>query len=134
MYGPRGFYQYQSVVPIQSGREATVTMLKAIAQSGQGSFLGILKTFSKKTSLGMLSFPMEGVTLALDFPNQGEATLELFNRLDAIVREARGRIYLAKDARMPREMFVEGYPLLSNFLKFRDQGISSQMSRRLMGY
>jgi FAD/FMN-containing dehydrogenase len=134
MYGPKGFYQYQSVVPLQFGREATIQMLKAIAESGQGSFLAVLKTFSKKASLGMLGFPMEGVTLALDFPNQGQATLGLFNRLDVIVREAKGRIYLAKDARMPREMFAEGYPLLSNFLKFRDPGISSQMSRRLMGY
>lgn len=134
MYGPKGFYQYQSVVPMQFGREATIQMLKAIAESGKGSFLAVLKTFSKKASLGMLSFPMEGVTLALDFPNQGQATLDLFNRLDAIVREVKGRIYLAKDARMPREMFAESYPLLSNFLKFRDPGISSQMSRRLMGY
>lgn len=133
MYGPKGFYQYQSVVPQESRREATLEMLKAIADSGEGSFLAVLKTFSDIASVGMLSFPMPGVTLALDFPNRGASTLKLFQRLDAIVREAKGRIYLAKDARMPSAMFAEGYPQLAEFLKLRDPGISSDMSRRLMG-
>ena len=54
-------------------------------------------------------------------------------RLDAIVREARGRLYPAKDARMPRALFEAGYPRLSEFLTYRDPGISSGLSRRLMG-
>ena len=52
---------------------------------------------------------------------------------DAIVREAKGRIYPAKDARMPRDLFEAGYPRLKEFLEYRDPGISSAMSRRLMG-
>ena len=80
----------------------------------------------------MLSFAQPGVTLALDFPNHGAKTLALFERLDAIVREARGRIYLAKDARMPRDLFEAGYPRLSEFIQYRDAGISSAMSRRLI--
>jgi len=81
----------------------------------------------------MLSFPQPGVTLALDFPNQGERTHKLFERLDAIVREAKGRIYPAKDARMPKDLFEAGYPRLVDFIKYRDSGISSSLSRRLMG-
>jgi FAD/FMN-containing dehydrogenase len=81
----------------------------------------------------MLSFPQPGATLALDFPNRGDRTHALFARLDAIVREAGGRIYLAKDARMPRAMFEAGYPRLAEFLQYRDPGISSALSRRLMG-
>lgn len=108
-------------------------MLKEIARSGDGSFLAILKTFGHRQSVGMLSFPQPGVTLALDFPNHGARTHKLFERLDAIVREAGGRIYLAKDARMPRDLFEAGYPLLAEFQKFRDPGISSELSRRLMG-
>jgi hypothetical protein len=50
------------------------------------------------------------------------------------VRQAGGRNYLAKDARMPRDLFESGYPLLNEFLKYRDPGISSEMSRRLIGY
>jgi hypothetical protein len=81
----------------------------------------------------MIGFAQPGVTLALDFPNKGPRTLRLFERLDAIVRNARGRLYPAKDARMAREMFEAGYPRLAEFLKYRDPGISSSMSRRLMG-
>jgi FAD/FMN-containing dehydrogenase len=132
MYGPRGFYQYQSVVPREGGEAAVQVMLDAISASGEGSFLAVLKTFGNREAKGMLSFPMPGVTLALDFPNRGERTLRLFNKLDAIVREAGGRLYMAKDARMPRDLFEAGYPRLSEFVKHRDTGIRSAMSRRLM--
>ncbi|MDN4053442.1 FAD-binding oxidoreductase [Massilia sp. YIM B02763] len=133
MYGPRGFYQYQSVVPRESGREAVQGMLAAIKAAGQGSFLAVLKTFGARRNVGMMSFPRPGVTLALDFPNRGQRTAALFERLDAIVRAAGGRIYAAKDARMPRDLFESGYPRLAEFLQYRDPGISSSMSRRLIG-
>lgn len=134
MYGPRGFYQYQCVVPRASGRDAVQAMLDAISKAGEGSFLAVLKTFGEKPSLGMLSFAQPGVTLALDFPNRGAQSLALFDRLDNIVKEARGRIYPAKDARMPREMFEAGYPRFADFMNYRDPGISSGLSRRLMGF
>ena len=102
------------------------------AKSGQGSFLAVLKVFGDQLPFGMLSFPMPGVTLALDFPNKGRRTLELFNRLDVIVRANGGRIYLAKDARMSREFFESTYPQLEEFKRFRDPAMSSQMSRRLL--
>ena len=134
IYGPKGFFQYQSVIPRHTGPEATKAMLAEIARSGMGSFLAVLKTFGNRTSPGLMSFPQPGVTLALDFPNTGASVHMLFERLDAIVREAKGRIYPAKDARMPRDLFESGYPNLHNFLKYRDPGISSALSRRLMGY
>jgi len=133
MYGPKGFYQYQCVVPRAAGRDAVGAMLGEIARSGDGSFLAVLKTFGERAAPGMLSFPQHGVTLALDFPNHGERTLRLFERLDAIVGEAGGRMYMAKDARMPRALFEAGYPRLAEFLRYRDPGIASAMSRRLMG-
>ena len=134
MYGPKGFYQYQCLVPRSIGHDAVQAMLKEISRSGEGSFLAVLKTFGNRQALGMMSFPQPGVTLALDFPNQGERTLKLFERLDAIVREASGRLYIAKDARMPRDLFEAGYPRLAEFLKYRDPGISSALSRRLIGH
>ncbi len=134
MYGPRGFYQYQSVVPRDLGAEAVEDMLDEISKSGIGSFLAVLKTFGSPRPIGMLSFPKPGITLALDFPNQGDKTLKLFDRLDVIVKEAGGRLYPAKDARMSRSMFEAGYPRLNEFLAFRDAGISSAFSRRVMGY
>lgn len=132
-YGRSGFYQYQSVIPTEHRKQATLEMLREIERSGQGSMLSVLKTFGAKRSLGMMSFPMEGVTLALDFPNKGHATLALFDRLDAIVSDAGGRLYPAKDARMPRALFEKGYPNLEAFTKYRDPGISSSLSRRLTG-
>ena len=133
IYGPRGFFQYQCVLPQGVGQEAVHAMLRRIARSGMGSFLAVLKTFGKREAVGMLSFAMPGVTLALDFPHQGERTLQLMAALDAIVREAKGRLYMAKDARMPVDLFESGYPRLKDFLPLRDPGISSAMSRRLMG-
>jgi hypothetical protein len=133
MYGSRGFYQYQSVVPRSVGQDAIAEMLQEIGRSGQGSFLAVLKTFGNRESLGLLSFAQPGVTLALDFPNKGAQTLKLFERLDQIVSEAKGRIYLAKDARMSRSLFESGYPRFQELLNYRDPGISSEMSRRLFG-
>ena len=133
MYGPKGFFQYQSVVPRDVGQDAVQAMLREISRSRDGSFLAVLKTFGNRQPLGMLSFPQPGVTLALDFPNRGARIQKLFERLDAIVREARGRLYPAKDARMPRDLFEAGYPRLAEFMKYRDPGISSGFSRRLLG-
>jgi len=132
LYGPKGFYQYQSVVPCAAAPDATRAMLKTIADSNMGSPLAVLKTFGDIPSPGLLSFPMEGTTLALDFPNAGAKTIKLFDRLDAIVREAHGKIYPAKDARMPRDLFISGYPKLEEFLSWRDPGIQSAMASRLI--
>lgn len=133
VYGPRGFYQYQCVVPNEGREEATAALLDEIREAGQGSPLVVLKTFGSRKAPGLLSFPRPGVTLAMDFPNRGAKSLGLMDRLDAIVAEAGGRIYPAKDARMSAQMFRRGYPALENFLKYRDPGISSSLSRRLIG-
>lgn len=131
MYGPHGFYQYQCVVPRAVEASATAALLDAIRASGQGSFLAVLKTFGDRPSAGLLSFPMAGTTLALDFPNRGRPTEQLFERLDAIVLAAGGRVYMAKDARMGRALFRAGYPRLAEFMRYRDPGLASDLSRRL---
>ena len=133
IYGQRGFYQYQAVLPREVDHFSVKAMLDVIAASGEGSFLAVLKTFGNREAKGMLSFPQPGVTLAVDFPNRSENTLKLFDRLDSIVRESRGRLYTAKDSRMSRDLFEIGYPRLPEFWAHRDSGVSSAMSRRLMG-
>ena len=132
IYGPRGFYQYQCVVPQNTGQDTMREVLRQIGKSGQGSFLAVLKYFGKETSPGMLSFPMKGLTLALDFPNTGKPVHQLFHRLDALVSEAKGRLYPAKDARMPGRMFREGYPRWERFSQFIDPRFSSGFWRRVM--
>jgi FAD/FMN-containing dehydrogenase len=131
IYGRRGMYQYQSVVPPAASADATRAMLEAISAARQGSFLAVLKTFGPKASPGLLSFPREGTTLALDFPNRGRDTLALFDRLDAIVREAGGRLYPAKDGRLPPDLFRAGYPALSAFERHVDPRFSSRFWRRM---
>jgi FAD/FMN-containing dehydrogenase len=131
LYGKRGFYQYQSVIPPASAALATAQMLKTIAQAGLGSFLAVLKTFSAVRSPGLLSFPMEGTTLALDFANQGVLTMSLLDKLDAIVREAGGRLYPAKDGRLPPTMFRAAFPALEQYKAHIDPMMSSTFWRRM---
>lgn len=133
MYGPSGFFQHQCVLPPEGARAGLQALLKEISDSKEGSFLAVLKTFGDRRSMGLLGFPRPGVTLALDFPNRGPRTLALLDRLDAVVRDCAGTLYLAKDARMSREFFMQAYPEYPEFSAYRDPGISSEMSRRLMG-
>lgn len=131
LYGRHGFYQYQCVLPPETARESTQALLEIIARSGAASFLTVLKTLGPHRSPGLLSFPYQGATLALDFKNRGQQTIELFERLDTIVREAGGRLYPAKDGRMPAEMFQTGYPAWQSFLKYKDPGLNSDFWRRV---
>ncbi|MFL6604082.1 MAG: FAD-dependent oxidoreductase [Steroidobacteraceae bacterium] len=132
LYGPHGLYQYQCVIPGAAGPEATAHLLQAIARSGQGSFLAVLKMFGPLSSPGMLSFPQQGITLALDFPNRGERLERLFNELDAIVRQAGGRLYPAKDGRMPGSLFRSGFARWQEFSRYIDPRCSSTFWRRVM--
>jgi len=131
LYGRHGFYQYQCVIPDAVGREPIRALLTEIAWSGEGSFLAVLKRFGDRTSPGMLSFPEPGLTLALDFRNRGAPTLDLLARLDKIVAEASGRLYPAKDLRMPRALFEAGYPALGKFEKLVDPACLSEFWKRI---
>ncbi len=133
MYGKAGMYQYQSVVPPETAEAATSEMLQRIAKAGAGSFLVVLKTFGDLASPGLLSFPKAGTSLALDFPNRGPETLRLLDELDAIVKQAGGRLYPAKDGRLPAAMFREGYPRVDRFVPHLDPGLSSSFWRRMQG-
>lgn len=131
LYGRRGFYQYQCVVPAPTARDAVRALLETIAASGQGSFLAVLKTTGDRVSPGMLSFPMPGATLALDFPNLGPRTHDLLDRLDRITEDAGGRIYPAKDGRVSAGRFQRGYPRWCDFARHVDPRFSSGFWRRV---
>jgi FAD/FMN-containing dehydrogenase len=134
IYGRPGFVQYQCVVPLASSEAALEALLSRIAASGGGSFLAVLKRLGPEGE-GLLSFPMEGYTLALDFP----ASTKYFNlllELDRIVEDHGGRLYLAKDARMSAAMLRRSYPRLDRFLEIRravdpNGRFSSLLSERL---
>ncbi len=130
IYGKRGFYQYQFVVPSEA-EPVFNEILRRIRSSRQGSFLAVLKKFGAIRSPGLMSFPREGLTLALDFPNRGQATLDLLDELDELVEQAGGRVYPAKDARMSAGSFQSYFPQWKEFSRYIDPRFSSSFWRRV---
>ena len=130
IYGPRGFYQFQCVVPT-AHVDAIDDMLKLIRRSGQGSFLSVLKMMGAVQSPGLMSFSRPGLTLALDFPNKGNETRALLKRLEAIVVESDGALYPAKDALMSGESFRRFFPRWEEMQRYIDPAVSSTFWRRV---
>ena len=135
LYGRPGFVQYQCVLPKGESAAGLAALLERVAASGQGSFLGVLKLFGP-TGEGLMSFPMEGYTLALDFPVRS-GTAALLDGLDEITHRHGGRVYLAKDACCAPARMREGYPRLGAFEAVRAEAagapprFASALSRRL---
>jgi len=133
IYGRRGFVQYQCVIGGSQSEEALRRILTLVAEMGSGSFLAVLKKLGPGNRY--MSFPVEGYTITLDFPARPDV-LSGLAKLDAVVAEHKGRIYLAKDARAPRDLIEQGYPDIGAFRKLRasiDPGrkFRSALSERL---
>ncbi len=133
LYGRDGLLQHQSVIPHQTGAEAVRRLLETSAESGAGSFLTVLKEFGDRRSPGLLSFPRPGITLTLDFPNRGEPTFSLMDRLDDIVMQAGGAVNPYKDARMSQQVFQRSFPHWQELEGFMDPRFSSSFWRRVAG-
>lgn len=97
IYGKSGFIQYQMMIPKDNGKEGMRRILETIANSGNGSFLAVLKLYGKENPQAYNSFPFEGYSLALDF-KVNKKLRKLIDQLDDIVEEYGGRIYLTKDS------------------------------------
>lgn len=119
LYGKAGFTQYQFVLPKDESFAGLNDILKSISQTGKGSFLAVLKLFGKDNE-NYLSFPMEGYSLALDFKIE-KGIFTLLDSLDQKVLRYGGRIYLAKDVRVGKEAFEQGYPHIEKFRAFREK-------------
>lgn len=133
-YGRSGFTQYQFVIPFEDGPRRMREILEVILTSGQLPFLNILKRMGKE-SQGLLSFPREGYTFAIDFPIRS-GTAELIERLDRMILDAGGRIYLGKDSFVRPDTFRAMYPNLDRWLaikeKYDPNGVfSSDLGRRV---
>lgn len=131
LYGKAGFLQFQCVLPWEPDHLGLMQLLKAVSASGLASFLAVLKVFGTLSSGGMLSFPMPGITLAMDFANRGDATFDLLDRMGRITAEHGGRIYPAKDARMTPAQFQAFYPQWRQFASFVDPAFSSSFWERV---
>ena len=138
LYGKNGFLQYQFVMPFQKSNSDNIYILNQILnkinKAGFVSFLTVLKTFGEVKSLGMMSFPKRGITLAIDFKidrNFGEL-LKILDQIDKIITELGGAIYIAKDARMSSETFKKSYPNWQEFLKYKSPHLQSDFWKRVM--
>jgi len=131
LYGKRGFFQYQCVVPVRDGLTIVKELMALAKQHKQSPYLSVLKRFGNIKSVGMLSFPEEGYTLAMDFPNKGAKTLALLSAFDVIVLQNHGRLYPAKDARMAASTFAAMYRNLAKFKAYLDPKCSSDFWRRV---
>lgn len=130
IYGTSGFFQYQFVLPFAAA-QACKEVLAKIRASRQGSFLAVLKAFGDRPSPGLLSFPIPGITLTLDFPNRGAKTLNLLKELEPIILAGGGRFYPAKDSMMSPKAFQASCPQLNAFLPHVDPQMSSSFWRRV---
>ncbi|MGH3913815.1 MAG: D-arabinono-1,4-lactone oxidase, partial [Pseudonocardiaceae bacterium] len=132
-YGPRGFLQYQFVVPF--GAQHTLRgVVERIARSGYVSFLNVLKRFGE-AGRAPLSFPQPGWTITVDFPIR-RGLARFCDRLDEQVLDAGGRLYLAKESRTAAATLARMYPRMDEWRKLRaaadpDGIFVSDLSRRL---
>lgn len=133
LYGRRGFVQHQFVVPF-AAQGTIVDVIERLARAGCPSFLGVLKRFGPGS--GMLSFPMAGWTLALDFPAGHPGLAVILDRIDRAVADAGGRVYLGKDSRLDPGLLRQMYPELDPWAEVRARldpahVMRSDMDRRL---
>jgi FAD/FMN-containing dehydrogenase len=129
LYGKPGFLQYQCCIP-DPGEEGIAACLDLLSRSKVGAFLSVLKRCGDDHAL--LPFCKTGYTLALDIPFRGEATLKALDRLDEVVLRHRGRVYLTKDARLPKETFRAMYPEWREFMAAVRQANPDAESSSLM--
>jgi decaprenylphospho-beta-D-ribofuranose 2-oxidase len=109
IYGRNGFIEYQFAIPLGGSETVCRQVLERLSASGNGSFLAVLKRFGP-SSEGHLSFPIEGITLAVDMPAGGIQQAAILEDLDRIVANAGGRIYLVKDSRLTASFVDIMYP------------------------
>jgi FAD/FMN-containing dehydrogenase len=133
LYGKQGLLQFQCVLPWESDTMGMTQLLKAITASGLASFLAVIKVFGDAVSPGMMSFPVPGITLALDFPIRREVSFDLLDRLADITAEFGGRMYPAKDACMSATHFQQFYPQWEQWAAYIDPGFSSSFWQRVTG-
>jgi len=135
LYGKKGFYQFQCVIPEDTAEAGIMAIINTVQNSQKKPYLAVMKTMGHESE-GLLSFPLRGITLALDFPNQ-EGVLSVIEKCEAITLAHQGKIYLAKDACLDKKSFSIMYPQLSEYVAVLNQidpekRWQSQLANRLM--
>ena len=127
MYGKNGFFQFQCVLPREFSEQGYTKILSTIQNKSSGTFLAVLKDFGSGN--GYLSFPKEGLALALDF-KASQKNIEVGKELTDIVNSLGGSFYLAKDAIMNSSQFTNNFDK-GEFSKHRNVAIKSEQSIRI---
>lgn len=130
-YGSRGVYAYHCLIPSGQAPDAVPALLARVARSGEQSLVTVLKPFGAARAPGLLSFTGAGLSCVFGFPNEGRRTLDLLAELDALVAAAGGKLYPAKDARMPAAMFRSSFPRWEEFAGHVDPRFSSRFWQRV---
>ena len=136
MYGPRGFTQYQCVLPDSAGRQAARRFLDLLTRRGGASMLCVIKDCGAEGE-GLLSFPKPGISIALDIPVR-DGTQALVDALNELLIAEGGRIYLAKDAFTRPEHYAAMEPRLPEWRRIRERWdpegrLRSAQSVRILG-
>ena len=134
LYGKSGIIQWQIAVP-EVSEHTLFDVIDSIQKAKVPAFLAVLKKLGASNQ-APLSFPMEGWTLAVDFPANDKRIYGFLDALDQELVKAGGRIYLAKDARLDPELIPKMYPDLDEWKSIRknidpDRRWQSDFSRRL---
>jgi FAD/FMN-containing dehydrogenase len=137
LYGKRGFAQYQCVLPDAAGPGAVTRFFEVLTRMGGASPVSVLKNCGPE-GRGVLSFPMPGISVALDLPYHPRHTQALIDALNEIVIESGGRIYLTKDSLTRPEHLRAMEPRLARFQEIRRKWdpecrLRSAQSVRLLG-
>lgn len=125
LYGSSGISQFQCVIPHHSAKEVLKAMVNRIVESKVPAPLAVLKRFGDVEPVGLLSFPMPGFTLAVDFPRGHRGCDQLVDELESMTADAGGRVYLVKSDRLNPRIIKAGYPRVAELLELRDPVIHS---------
>ena len=132
LYGKRGFVQYQFVIPYVNAEEGIKNILSILQKENLTPYLAVLKNMKKDK--GLLSFSLNGISLALDIPMKPHLK-RVINELNKIVVLNKGKIYLAKDNFLDKKNFRKMYENSKLFLKIRKKNklfkMSSKQSQRI---
>lgn len=130
LYGKNGFLQYQFVIPRENCYKNFIKIINEFKKNGLASFLTVLKTFGDFPKAGLLSFPFDGLTLAIDFPIHRNI-FEILDKIDKMILDFGGALYPAKDSRMKPYVFQKAFTNLDKFITYKDPLFSSAFWERV---